>query len=133
MGAVRVPPLTAEICQKSGKGGKNRGKKRKIGKKRQKSGSFFHFFLPLLTDRAGYATGCSTPVQYIFSEIYPCKWLRVLRQVHNIRIQPNSSTPRETYQCLIYFCCYDYSPRKTSFNLSSILNPEGMERKKRKR
>ena len=46
----RVPPLTAKICQKSGKLGKeirkNREERGKIGKKRQKSGSFFHFAPP---------------------------------------------------------------------------------------
>ena len=50
-----VPPLTAKICQKSGKRWEKSGKKRKKwgrkGKYREVS-----FTLPLLTDRAGYAT-----------------------------------------------------------------------------
>ena len=57
----RVPPLTAKICQKSGKNQENRKKIRqnrekrgKIGKKRQNWE--VSFTLPLLTDRAGYAT-----------------------------------------------------------------------------
>ena len=51
----RVPPLTAKICQKSGE------KSGKIGKKEEKSGRKgknreVSFTLPLLTDRADYAT-----------------------------------------------------------------------------
>ena len=52
----RVPPLTAKIDQKSkkktGKSGKNQEKSGRKGKNREVS-----FTLPLLTDRAGYATG----------------------------------------------------------------------------
>ena len=60
----RVPPLTAKKLPKIGKNlekiRKNREKRGEIGKKRQKSGRFFFFFtLPLLTDRAGYATARS--------------------------------------------------------------------------
>ena len=54
----RVPPLTAKILPKIGK---KRGKSGKIGKKEAKSGRKGQnregsFTLPLLTDRAGYAT-----------------------------------------------------------------------------
>ena len=53
----RVPPLTAKKMPKIGKNqekiGKNSGK---IGKKRQTDRDV-SFTLPLLTDRAGYATG----------------------------------------------------------------------------
>ena len=55
----RVPPLTAKICQKSGKN------QEKLGKKEEKSGRKgknreVSFTLPLLTDKAGYATELST-------------------------------------------------------------------------
>ena len=55
----RVPPLMKKKWQKSGKRGKKSGK---IGKKEEKSGRKgrnreVSFTLPLLTDRAGYATG----------------------------------------------------------------------------
>ena len=61
-----MPPLTAKICQKSGESGKKSGKiGKKAGKngekKEEKSGGKgkkrkVSFTLPLLTDRAGYAT-----------------------------------------------------------------------------
>ena len=56
---VECHPWQRKICQKSGKRGKNQGKS---GKKRKKSGrkgknQEVSFTLPLLTDRAGYATG----------------------------------------------------------------------------
>ena len=58
-GRGRVPPLTVKKLPKIGKKRKKSGKiwekRGEIGKKMQKSGRFF-FTLPLLTDRAGYAT-----------------------------------------------------------------------------
>ena len=62
-----MPPLTEKNCQKSGKKGKNQeksGKKEeKLGRKgKNREGSFT---LPLLTDRAGYAT-----IVYIAFELY---------------------------------------------------------------
>ena len=55
-GGGRVPPLTAKICQKSGKNQEKSGKNQeKSGRKGQNRG--VSFTLPLLTDRAGYATG----------------------------------------------------------------------------
>ena len=65
---ARCPPRQWKISQKLRKRGKKSGKWGKIGKKREKirkrrknwEGSFT---LPLLTDRAGYATRyCTTPV-----------------------------------------------------------------------
>ena len=50
----RVPPLTAKNCQKSGRRGRNSRKSGKKGKNREGS-----FTLPLLKDRAGYATAQS--------------------------------------------------------------------------
>ena len=58
-GAECSAPPPQRTCQKSGKRGGNREKEEKIGKKRKgrkgknREGSFT---LPLLTDRAGYAT-----------------------------------------------------------------------------
>ena len=57
----RVPPLTSKKkCQKSGKRAKKNQKKsgknqKKLGKKRKNRE--VSFTLPLVTDRAGYATG----------------------------------------------------------------------------
>ena len=72
-----MPPLTAkklpkigEKREKSGKKRKNREKRGKIGKKRQKSGKKrknqeVSFILPLLTNRAGYATVCWCGILFI--------------------------------------------------------------------
>ena len=62
----RVPPLTAKFCQKSGGNQKKSGKNQeKSGKKEEKSGRKgknweVSFTLPLLTDKAGYATAWRT-------------------------------------------------------------------------
>ena len=61
----RVQPLIAKNLPKIGK---KRGKIRKNQKKEEKSGRKGKnregsFTLPLLTDRAGYATGCSKGCQ----------------------------------------------------------------------
>ena len=62
-----MPRSTAKKMLKIGgkeglgkKPGKKLGKREKNGKKRQKSGRFFHFAPPdsMLTDRAGYASVC---------------------------------------------------------------------------
>ena len=58
---AECPSWQRENCQKSGKRGKNREKRGKIEKKRKKSGRKGQnregsFTLPLLTNRAGYAT-----------------------------------------------------------------------------
>ena len=61
----RVPPLTAKKLPKIGKRGKNQekpgGNQEKLGKKEEKSGRNgknreISVTLPLLTDRAGYAS-----------------------------------------------------------------------------
>ena len=63
----KVPPLTVKKCQKSGKRGeKIRKKLGKIRKKEEKSGrkgknQEVSFALPLLIDRAGYATDLPPP------------------------------------------------------------------------
>ena len=50
----RVPPMTAKVCQKSGKREKIRKKEEKLGRKVKNWE--VSFTLPLLTDKAGYAT-----------------------------------------------------------------------------
>ena len=61
----RAPTLTVKNWPKIGKkGGKIRKNRRKIGKKEEKSGRKgknreVSFTLPLLTDRAGYASDCA--------------------------------------------------------------------------
>ena len=58
--------------------GKNQvkiGKREKIGKKRQKSGGFFH--LPLLTYRAGYATGHHSAIKYSYQVFVDDQWNNV--------------------------------------------------------
>ena len=59
----QIAPLTAKICQKSGKRETERktekwGKDGKNREKEEKSGRFFHFAPP--DRRAGYATECMT-------------------------------------------------------------------------
>ena len=50
-----MPPLTAKICQKSGKNQEKSEKKEKSGRKGKNREA--SFTLPLLTDKAGYAPG----------------------------------------------------------------------------
>ena len=63
-GGQSAPIDSKTITKKSGKRGKNRKKRGKIGKKRQQLGR--SFTLPLLIDRAGYATDVRNVIFYLY-------------------------------------------------------------------
>ena len=96
-------PLTAKNLQKIGK---KRGKIRKTGKKRKKNrrkeanreGSFT---LPLLTDRAGYATASSE------KNVQAPSWNNYFRSLDSMLTQTRKRTTssiRLPYQWAVYIC-----------------------------